>query len=69
MTKNPQQSLAWLKHYWNRQRQEEVQKSEIKLEPLNKPVLFDKVVDRLTIGEFYQWLLSEGYIFKAKDDK
>ncbi|EOC9235958.1 MULTISPECIES: hypothetical protein [Enterobacteriaceae] len=68
MTKNPQQSLAWLKHYWSHQ-QQDMQKSEIKLEPLNKPELFDKAVDKITIGQFYQWLLSEGYIFTTKDNK
>ncbi|WP_234450107.1 hypothetical protein [Enterobacter hormaechei] len=46
-----------------------MQKSQIKLEPLNKPELFDRTVDKITIGQFYQWLLSEGYIFKTKDDK
>jgi hypothetical protein len=69
MNTEAEKSLAWLKSYWNHQRQDEITKTEVKLEPLNKPVLFDKAVDRLTIGEFYQWLLSEGYIFKAKDDK
>ncbi|EOL8851959.1 MULTISPECIES: hypothetical protein [Enterobacteriaceae] len=67
MNTEAEKSLAWLKSYWNHQRQEEVQKSEITLE--TRKELFSKKVDRLTIGEFYQWLLSEGYIFKTKDNK
>lgn len=67
MNTEAEKSLAWLKSYWNHQRQEEVQKSEITLE--TRKELFSKNVDRLTIGEFYQWLLSEGYIFKTKDNK
>lgn len=67
MNTEAEKSLAWLKSYWNHQRQEKVQKSKITLETLKE--LFSKKVDRLTIGEFYQWLLSEGYIFKTKDNK
>ncbi|ELY3608480.1 MULTISPECIES: hypothetical protein [Enterobacteriaceae] len=67
MNTEAEKSLAWLKSYWNHQRQEKVQKSEITLE--TRKELFSKKVDRLTIGEFYQWLLSEGYIFKTKDNK
>ncbi|EPZ9139712.1 hypothetical protein ACXYLT_003077 [Klebsiella aerogenes] len=67
MNTEAEKSLAWLKSYWNHQRQDEITKTEIKLE--TRKELFSKQVDRLTIGEFYQWLLSEGYIFKAKDHK
>jgi hypothetical protein len=67
MNTEAEKSLAWLKSYWNQQRQEEVQKSEITLE--TRKELSSKKVDRLTIGEFYHWLLSEGYIFKTKDNK
>ncbi|HGY1158889.1 MULTISPECIES: hypothetical protein [Enterobacter cloacae complex] len=67
MNTEAEKSLAWLKSYWNYQRQDEITKTEIKLE--TRKELFSKKVDRLTIGEFYQWLLSEGYIFKTKDEK
>ncbi|MBL5911035.1 hypothetical protein JBO41_03240 [Enterobacter asburiae] len=67
MNTEAEKSLAWLKSYWNHQRLDEITKAEIKLE--TRKELFNKKVDRLTIGEFYQWLLSEGYIFKTKDEK
>lgn len=67
MNTEAEKSLSWLKCYWNHQRQDEIKKTEIKLE--TRTELFGKKVDRLTIGEFYQWLLSEGYIFKSKDNQ
>lgn len=67
MNEDAKKALDSLKSYWNYQRQEEIKKTEIKL--TTRKELFSKKVDRLTIGEFYQWLLSEGYIFKTKDDK
>lgn len=61
MTTKAEKSLSWLRSYWNNQPPAEIDKSEIQL--------FSKEVNKLTIGEFYQWLLSEGYIFKNKDTK
>lgn len=61
MTKEAEKSLSWLRSYWNHQPPAEIAKSEIQL--------FSKEVNKITIGEFYQWLLSEGYIFKNKDAK
>ncbi|HKN04111.1 MAG TPA: hypothetical protein VJY31_09225 [Buttiauxella sp.] len=67
MNTEAEKSLAWLKSYWNHQRQEEITKTEIKL--TTRKELFSKQVDELTIGEFYKWLLSEGYILKNKGEK
>lgn len=61
MTTKAEKSLSWLRSCWNNQPPAEIAKSEIQL--------FSKEVNKLTIGEFYQWLLSEGYIFKNKDTK
>lgn len=67
MNEDAKKALDSLKSYWNHQRQEEIKKTEIKL--TTRKELFSKKVDKLTIGEFYQWLLSEGYILNPKGKK